>query len=65
MSLDTSVSQWYVAALTAAEAKEMLQYVPGCLAYGSLKSFALLPETAKQVLRDNYQRLLNQTNGGV
>lgn len=64
MDKDTAVAQWYTAGLDNADAKEMLQHIPGCIAYGSLKSFALLPEAAKQILRDNYQRQINMLNGG-
>ena len=61
---DQSVAQWYDAALSNEDARELLRHVAGCTEYGSLKSWQRLPEAAKQVLRDNYQRLLNQTNGG-
>lgn len=52
---ETAVAQWYQCGLSNKDAKELIGHVPGVLAYGTLKSYAILPERAKDILRTVYR----------
>lgn len=52
---ETAVAQWYQAGLTEKEAKELIGHVPGAVAYGVVKSYSILPERAKDILRTVYR----------
>jgi hypothetical protein len=51
---ESLVAQWFVSGLTEREARELIGAIPGTLAYGAVKSYALLPEDAKRILRARF-----------
>ena len=57
MSDDTKVVQWYGCGLTEKEAQALIGHIPGAKAYNLVKHWSLLPEPAKQVLREAYAKL--------
>lgn len=52
------VVEWYNFSLTERERKELLVSIPRAFEYGSARSYMLLPEQAKQVLRDAFRDTL-------
>ena len=52
---ERAIAQWYQVGLSNTEAKELIGHVPGVLVYGMLKSYHLLPEAAKDILRTVYR----------
>lgn len=51
---ENKVAVWYTSALGERDARELIGAIPGTLAYGLVRSYAQLPEAAKQVIRARY-----------
>ena len=54
MDREQAVAQWYQCGLSNADAKKLIGHIPGVLAYGTLKSYNILPDRAKDLLRTAY-----------
>ena len=52
------IVEWYGVSLTERERKELIGTIPGTLEYGLTRNYMLLPEKAKQILRDAFRDVL-------
>jgi hypothetical protein len=53
---DQAIARWYQYLISEQEAKALVGAVHGATEYGLVKVFGLLPEAAKQILRDAYAK---------
>lgn len=51
---DAVIARWHLYDLSEKEAKALVGHIPFATEYGCVRAFALLPEAAKQILRDAY-----------
>jgi hypothetical protein len=54
---DSTIARWFVASLTEREARELIEHIPGTMQHGLVRSFALLPKQAKDILRAKYDAI--------
>jgi len=51
---EREIAIWYTSALTTREAIAMVGHIIGSLSYGTPKTYGMLPEEAKQIVREAY-----------